>query len=106
MAADPPGSTKTLTDSRGEGRPTLISSPRDLPDSDSAIQALVNSFAPGANSSAETPSREDVSRLSDKLKDLLSDSDLPQDTARRNERGEVCALRWYGMTSIPAQCSS
>jgi hypothetical protein len=57
-------------------------------DSDLALQALVSSLASAGNSTVETPSREDVSRLSDKLKELLGDPDLPQVTAQRSE---VCA---------------
>jgi hypothetical protein len=68
----------------------LILYPCDTPDSHSAIQALVSSLVPRGNPNAETPSKEDVSRLSDKLKELLGDSDIQQDTARNNERGEVC----------------
>jgi hypothetical protein len=70
-------------------RPALILSPCDTPHSHSAIQALVSSLVPRGD--PETSSREDVSQLSDKLKELLGDSDIPQDTARHNERGEVCA---------------
>ncbi|KAI0253519.1 hypothetical protein BJV78DRAFT_1360116 [Lactifluus subvellereus] len=72
MAAVPPGSTKNLSDSRGE-----------------ALQAIVSSLAPGGSSSAATPSKEDVSDLSEKLKELLGDADLPQGTARRSERREL-----------------
>jgi hypothetical protein len=89
MAADTPGSTKVLADSGAEGTFTLSLSPTPhIFDSDLALQALVNSLASAGNSTAETPSREDVSRLSDKLKELLGDSDLPQVTAQRSE---VCA---------------
>jgi hypothetical protein len=56
-----------------------------------AIQALVSSLVPRRDPNPETPSREDISRLSDKLTELLGGADIPQDTARRNERGEVCA---------------
>lgn len=94
MAAVPPvpGSTKILSDGHAEGRPNLIPFSADLPDSDSALQALVSSLAPGGTSSAASPSKEDVSKISDKLKELLGDADLPQAAARRSERGEVCAF--------------
>jgi hypothetical protein len=55
-----------------------------------ALQALVSPLAPGENSSARTPSKEDISKLSDKLKELLGDADTPQEAVQRNERGEVC----------------
>src|SRR5579863_6632721 len=100
MAADsPPGSTKNLSDGRTEGTCTSIKSVLvHVPDSDTALQALVSSLAPGENSSAKTPSREDVSKLSDKLKELLSDVDPPQEAVQRNERGEVCTypgIDWH-----------
>ena len=55
------------------------------------LQSLVSSLAPGESASAEIPSKEDVSKLSDKLKELLGDVDLPPGSVQRNERGEVCA---------------
>jgi hypothetical protein len=61
-----------------------------IPDSDTALQALVSSLAPGQNPGSKTPSKEDVSKLSDKLKELLGDVDSPQEAVQRNERGEVC----------------
>ncbi|KAH9070957.1 hypothetical protein EDB83DRAFT_2365537 [Lactarius deliciosus] len=60
MASDPQGSTKNLSGSRVE-----------------ALQALVSSLNPEGASNADTLSKEDVSKLSDKLKELLG-SDLPQ----------------------------
>ncbi|KAH9032030.1 hypothetical protein EDB85DRAFT_1957387 [Lactarius pseudohatsudake] len=60
MASDPQGSTKNLSDSRAE-----------------ALQALVSSLNPGDASNTDNLSKEDVSKLSEKLKELLG-SDLPQ----------------------------
>jgi hypothetical protein len=62
----------------------------DIPDSDTALQAFVSSLAPGESSDMKTPSKEDVTKLSDKLKELLGDVDAPQGTTQRNEQGEVC----------------
>jgi len=93
MAADSlPGFTRNLSDSRAEGTySTPIKSVLVyVPDSDTALQALVSPLAPGQNSSAKTPSKEDVSKLSDKLKEPLGDVDPPQEAVRRNERREVC----------------
>lgn len=74
MAADPPGTTKILSDSRAE-----------------VLQSLVSTLAPGESDSVENPSEEDVSKLSDKLKQLLGDVDPPGGTVvQRNEKGEVC----------------
>jgi hypothetical protein len=54
------------------------------------LQSLVSTLAPG-DASAEVPSKEDVSKLSDKLKQLLGDVDPPSGTVvQRNEKGEVC----------------
>lgn len=51
------------------------------------LQSLVRTIAP---TSAEIPSKEDVSKLSDKLKQLLGDVDPPAGTVvQRNEKGEV-----------------
>lgn len=88
MAADLPGSTKNLSDSRAEGmctRSVIIG----FPDSNTALQALVTSLAPGESSSTKIPSKE-VLKLSDKLKELLGDADGSQRAVQRNERGEVC----------------
>ncbi|KAN0127990.1 hypothetical protein V8E53_014167 [Lactarius tabidus] len=71
MASDPQGSTRNITDSRAE-----------------ALQALVSSLAPGGASSADSLSKEDVTKLSEKLKELLGDADLPQGGVQTNERGE------------------
>ncbi|KAI9451330.1 hypothetical protein BJY52DRAFT_1298614 [Lactarius psammicola] len=71
MASDPQGSTKNLSDSRAE-----------------ALQALVSSLTPGGASSADTLSKEDVSKLSEKFKELLGGVDLPEGAMQRNERGE------------------
>jgi hypothetical protein len=60
-----------------------------FPDSDTALQALVSSLAPGGASGAESLSKEDVTKLSEKLKELLGDADLPQGGVQTNERGEV-----------------
>jgi hypothetical protein len=94
MAADSlPGSTRNLSDSRAEGTyyTPIKSVFVHVPDSDTALQALVSSLAPGQNSSVvKTPSKGDVSKLSDKLKESLGDVDPPQEAAQRNERGEVC----------------
>jgi hypothetical protein len=38
----------------------------------------------------KTPSKEDVTKLSDKLKEILGDVEAPQGTTQRNEQGEVC----------------
>jgi hypothetical protein len=55
------------------------------------LQSLVSALAPGEGASAEIPSKEDVSKLSDKLKQLLSDVDpLACTVVQRNEKGEVC----------------
>jgi hypothetical protein len=54
------------------------------------LQSLVSSLAPRESASAEIPSKEDVSKLSDKLKQLLGDVDQPPGPVQRNERGEVC----------------
>lgn len=62
----------------------------DIPDSDTALQAFVSSLAPGETSNTKTPSKEDVTKLSDKLKGLLGDVDVSQGTTQRNEQGEVC----------------
>ena len=62
----------------------------DIPYSDTALQAFVGSLAPGENSNTKTPSKEDVTKLSDKLKDLLGDVDASQGTTQRNEQGKVC----------------
>jgi len=59
----------------------------DIPNSDTALQALISSLAPGESSTAKTPSKEDISKLSDKLKGLLGDVDSPQGAV---QRGEVC----------------
>jgi hypothetical protein len=54
-------------------------------------QSLVSTLAPGESDSVETPSKEDVSKLSVKLKQLLGDVDPPAGTVvQRNEKGEVC----------------
>lgn len=53
-------------------------------------QSLVSTLAPGDSAGAEIPSKEDVSKLSDKLKQLLGDVDPPAGTVQRNEKGEVC----------------
>ena len=56
------------------------------------LQSLVSTLAPGESANAEIPSKEDVSKLSDKLKQLLGDVDPPAGTVvQRNEKGEVCA---------------
>jgi hypothetical protein len=60
-----------------------------VPDSDTALQALVSPLAPGQNSSARTSSKGDVSKLFDKLKEPLGDVDPPQESVRRNEGREV-----------------
>ena len=55
------------------------------------LQSLVSTLAPGESASAEIPSKEDVSKLSDKLKQLLGDVDPQVGTVvQRNEKGEVC----------------
>lgn len=55
------------------------------------LQSLVSTLAPRESASAEIPSKEDVSKLSDKLKELLGDVDPSPDTVvQRNEKGEVC----------------
>lgn len=54
------------------------------------LQSLVSSLAPGESASGEIPSKEDVSKLSDKLKQLLGDVDQPPEPVQRNEQGEVC----------------
>ncbi|KAH8984026.1 hypothetical protein EDB92DRAFT_2117262 [Lactarius akahatsu] len=64
MASDPQGSTKNLSDSRAEGRRMMF-------------LALVSSLNPGGASNTDNLSKEDVSKLSEKLKELLG-SDLPQ----------------------------
>ncbi|KAH9066162.1 hypothetical protein EDB87DRAFT_1678920 [Lactarius vividus] len=51
-----------------------------------ALQALVSSLNPGAASNADKLSKEDVSKLSEKLKELLV-SDLPQGAEPLNEEG-------------------
>lgn len=63
----------------------------DIPDSDAVLQSLVSTLAPGESASAEIPSKEDVSKLPDKLKQLLGDVDPPAGTVgQRNENGDVC----------------
>lgn len=92
MAGDSlPGSTRNPSDSRAEGTyyTPIKSVPVYVPDSDTALQALVSPLAPGQNSSARTPSKEDVSKPSDKLKEPLGNVALPQEAVRRNERTEV-----------------
>ena len=55
------------------------------------LQSLVSTLVPGESASAEVPSKEDVSKLSDKLKQLLGDVDPPTGTVvQRNEKGQVC----------------
>jgi hypothetical protein len=55
------------------------------------LRSLVSALAHGEGASAETPSKEDVSKLSDKLKQLLGDADPPAGAVeQRNEKGEVC----------------
>lgn len=55
------------------------------------LQSLVSTLAPGESASAEIPSKEDVSKLSDKLKQVLGDVDPSAGTVvQRNEKGEVC----------------
>jgi hypothetical protein len=55
------------------------------------LQSLVSTLDPGESASTEIPSKEDVSKLSDKLKQLLGDVDPPSGTVvQRNEKGEVC----------------
>jgi hypothetical protein len=76
MASDPQGgSTKNLSDSRAEGKAHDIPCPYYVPDSDSALQALLSSLTPG---SADALSKEDVSKLSEKFKELLGGADLPE----------------------------
>lgn len=54
------------------------------------LQSLVSTLAPGESDSVENPSEEDVSKLSDKLKQLLGDVDPPAGTVvQRNEKGEL-----------------
>lgn len=69
-----------------------------------ALQALVSSLAPGGASSADSLSKEDVTKLSEKLKDLLGDADLPQGGVKSNERGEVCLtphhIKYRSQTSV------
>ncbi|KAI0261378.1 hypothetical protein BC834DRAFT_1028256 [Gloeopeniophorella convolvens] len=72
MANDPQGSAKNLSGSRAE-----------------ALQALVSSLAPDGASSADAISKEDVTKLSEKLEQLLDGADLPQGTERRNEQGQL-----------------
>lgn len=62
----------------------------DIPYSATALQAFVSSLAPGENPNTKTPSKEDVTKLSDKLKELLGDVDASQGTTQRNGQGEVC----------------
>jgi len=63
----------------------------DNPDSDAVLQSLVSTLVPGESPSTEIPSKEDVSKLSNKIKELLGDVDLPAGTiVQRNEKGEVC----------------
>lgn len=62
----------------------------DIPNSNTALQAFVSSLAPGENSNTKTPSKEGVTKLSDKLKELLGDVDASRGTTQRNEQGEVC----------------
>ena len=91
IAGDPPGTTKILNDSRAEGRYILNLASLTFPNSDAVLQSLVSTLAPGESASAEIPSKEDVSKLSDKLKQLLGDADPSADTiVQRNEKGEVC----------------
>jgi hypothetical protein len=85
-----PGTTKSLSDGRAEGRYNTQSGFTDVPDSDAVLQSLVSSLAPGESASADIPSKEDVSKLSDKLKQLLGDVDPPPGPVQRDERGEVC----------------
>ena len=67
------------------------SSLTDIPDSDAVLRSLASTLVPGESASAEIPSKEDVSKLSDKLKQLLGDVDQSADTVvQRNEKGEVC----------------
>ena len=95
MAADSlSGSTRNLSDSRAQGtyHTPIQSVLVFVPDSDIALHTLVSSLSPGENSSAKIPSKEDVSKLSDKLIEALrvGDVDPPQEAVQRNERGEVC----------------
>jgi hypothetical protein len=53
------------------------------------LKSLVSSLAPGEGTSAETQSKDDVSKLSDKLQQLLGDVDPPAGI-QRNEKGGVC----------------
>jgi hypothetical protein len=63
----------------------------DIPDSDAVLRSLVSTLAPGESATAEIPSEEDVSKLSDKLKQVLGDVDPPAGTVvQRNKKGEVC----------------
>lgn len=63
----------------------------DNPDSDAVLQSLVSTLAPGESPSTEIPSKEDVSKLSNKIKELLGDVDPPAgNIVQRNEKGEVC----------------
>jgi|SRR5712671_1681431 len=105
MAAD---STKNLRDGRAEGRSFLDYMLCDQgSNSDPALRALVNSLAPGQTSCPETPSNEDISVLSEKLKELLGDADPPQEGVQRNERGEVCLISdAEGHRYQPRDCSS
>jgi hypothetical protein len=55
------------------------------------LQSLVSTLNPGESASEEIPSKEDVSKLSDKVKQLLGDVDPPAGTVvQRNGKGEVC----------------
>jgi hypothetical protein len=55
------------------------------------LRSLVSTLAPGESASAEIASKEDVSKLSDKLNQLFGDVDPPADAVvQRDEKGEVC----------------
>ena len=55
-----------------------------------ALQALLDSLAPGAEADARGKlNSNQVRKLSDKLGDLLGEDMMP-DMSQRNEKGEVC----------------
>ncbi len=56
----------------------------------SALQALLDSLAPGAEARGEDRLKADqVRKISDKLGELLGDDVIP-DMGQRNAKGEVC----------------
>lgn len=55
-----------------------------------ALKALISSLSPEDSNQREKLSEEQISRLSERLEQLLGQSDGDMASANRNERGEVC----------------